>query len=193
VRNAVQATAASQPRIVNAGAVDTENGKPTIVFDGTNDFFTYTPVTIADIDYSVFAVSKRSTSGVAGFMIGNDVQEGALFGQFINNVTYIQTLGATDKYYEFSDTLNDMRIATAIATQSSGVYYKNGVALSPSLIGTFAVTSTSFNAIGVYKGLGGGVLTYSSGDISEVILFNTNQSASRSGVESNINNYYKIY
>jgi len=192
-RHATQATAASQPRIVNAGAVDTENGKPTMVFDGSNDFFTYTPVTIADIDYSVFAVSKRSASGVAGFMIGSNTEVGSLFGQFTDNNTYIQTLGTTDRYYQYSDTLNDIRIATAITTQSSGIYCKNGVAISQSATGTFPTSATTFTSIGSYQGLGGGPLVYSNADISEVILFNTNQSASRSGVESNINNYYKIY
>jgi hypothetical protein len=35
--DAVQATTANQPRIVNAGVVDTKNGLPSPVFDGTND------------------------------------------------------------------------------------------------------------------------------------------------------------
>jgi hypothetical protein len=36
-RNAVQATAANQPRIVNAGAVETAGGRSAFVFDGTDD------------------------------------------------------------------------------------------------------------------------------------------------------------
>jgi hypothetical protein len=35
--NFVQTTLANQPRIVNAGVVDTKNGKPAAFFDGTND------------------------------------------------------------------------------------------------------------------------------------------------------------
>jgi len=36
-RDLVQATAGSQPRIVNAGVIDTINGRPTVIFDGVND------------------------------------------------------------------------------------------------------------------------------------------------------------
>lgn len=37
VKNLTQGTAAAQPRIVNAGTVELLNGKPTVVFDGTDD------------------------------------------------------------------------------------------------------------------------------------------------------------
>ena len=36
--NATQSTAASQPRIVNSGVIDRENGKPALIYDGSNDF-----------------------------------------------------------------------------------------------------------------------------------------------------------
>jgi len=39
VRNATQATAANQPRIVNAGVLDVQNTKPTSFFNGTNSWF----------------------------------------------------------------------------------------------------------------------------------------------------------
>jgi len=37
-KNVAQSAAANQPRIVNAGVVDRLNGKPAIMFDGSNDF-----------------------------------------------------------------------------------------------------------------------------------------------------------
>lgn len=43
-RNITQATAGSQPRIVNAGTIDLENGFPTLEFDGVDDhLFNTTP------------------------------------------------------------------------------------------------------------------------------------------------------
>lgn len=40
-RNAIQTLAANQPRIVNDGKIDRINSKPTILFDGVNDYFTH--------------------------------------------------------------------------------------------------------------------------------------------------------
>jgi hypothetical protein len=36
-RHLIQTTLANQPRIINAGTLETQNGKPTLFFDGTND------------------------------------------------------------------------------------------------------------------------------------------------------------
>jgi hypothetical protein len=38
-RHLIQTTLANQPRLMNAGVLETENGKPTLFFDGTNDSF----------------------------------------------------------------------------------------------------------------------------------------------------------
>ena len=40
---------------------------------------------------------------------------------------------------------------------------------------------------------GGAYSTYHDGDVQEVILFNTNESANRTDIESDINTYYSIY
>lgn len=44
--NFVQTTLANQPRIVNAGVVDTVNGKPSAFFDGVNDVMTVSASTV---------------------------------------------------------------------------------------------------------------------------------------------------
>jgi hypothetical protein len=36
-RHLIQTTLAKQPRLINAGVLETQNGKPTLFFDGTND------------------------------------------------------------------------------------------------------------------------------------------------------------
>lgn len=41
-RNATQTTASLQPQIVNNGAIETHQGKPTLYFDGDDDYFTHT-------------------------------------------------------------------------------------------------------------------------------------------------------
>lgn len=42
-RHYTQATAANQPRIVNAGTIDKTNSRPGIVLDGTNDYWSRSP------------------------------------------------------------------------------------------------------------------------------------------------------
>jgi hypothetical protein len=41
-RHAVQTKPGSQPRIVNAGVIETHQGKPTLYFDGADDYFIHT-------------------------------------------------------------------------------------------------------------------------------------------------------
>jgi len=48
-RNATQTTQANQPRIVNGGTIDRQNGKPCIIYDGTNDHFNTS--TVADWNF----------------------------------------------------------------------------------------------------------------------------------------------
>jgi hypothetical protein len=60
-KNVVQATAASQPQIVTAGVLNTENGKPTLVFDGVDDFFASSSNINLTSGYSVNFVSKNAT------------------------------------------------------------------------------------------------------------------------------------
>jgi hypothetical protein len=66
--NFTQTTAASQPRIVNAGFVDRRNGDPAVFFDGSNDFMIVASST-ASFSYlhktggkAVFAVFQAGTS-----------------------------------------------------------------------------------------------------------------------------------
>lgn len=67
------ATAANQPRIVNAGSLETENSKPTLVFDGTNDVlasgYSSTVVyTNRTLTCSVVERSQRTSSSNEAFV-----------------------------------------------------------------------------------------------------------------------------
>ena len=69
-----QATAAAQPRIVLNGALDTVNGQPTAVFDGTASYFTATAASL----YAAGAASVLTVlSGTAGQTSARIVAEGS--------------------------------------------------------------------------------------------------------------------
>ena len=60
-RNATQTTLANQPRIVNAGVVETQNGKPAIFLNGTNSYLRQTTLAVSN-PYSLNVVASRTAS-----------------------------------------------------------------------------------------------------------------------------------
>lgn len=60
-RNATQTTQANQPRIVNAGVIETQNGKPAIFLNGTNSILRQTTLSVSN-PYSINVVASRTAS-----------------------------------------------------------------------------------------------------------------------------------
>lgn len=83
--NPVQATTTKQPKIVSSGSVITQNGKPAVQFDGTDDFLK-TPSTTTTLQmYSLHTFNGANQSIPIGFNTGNLDQA---FGT-INSVVYL--------------------------------------------------------------------------------------------------------
>ena len=94
-RNATQTTAAAQPRIVSAGVVDYLNGKPTMFFDGSNDFLgTATASNWTFLHYTLtastnFTVARAGvvTDPEAVYCIWGTAGSGFYNGAFLNHDT----------------------------------------------------------------------------------------------------------
>ena len=99
-RNLGQATAANQPRVVNAGVVETDGGRPTMRFDGIDDFllgasnigltgnplFTLSLVSTATLPSAQVFVSFGAAGAGQGFhYMGANSGNGAWFG-YANSV-----------------------------------------------------------------------------------------------------------
>ena len=69
-RNATQATAANQPRIVSNGAIETENGRPLISFDGLTQFLNLPPSGASTQNSSLIGVFRTTNAAAtaAGFI-----------------------------------------------------------------------------------------------------------------------------
>lgn len=65
-RHATQTTTGNQPALVVAGVVQTQNGKPAIVFDGINDFLEFDGTVLVSTNYTVTVACAR-TSSKAGY------------------------------------------------------------------------------------------------------------------------------
>jgi hypothetical protein len=190
VRNATQATAASQPRIVNAGAVDTLNGKPSVFTNATNVSFS----TLTLSDFTLFWVSRKADSGPAGSMIlsgpsfnyvsddsdsaGNPVvnSSGPIVRLTLNNTS--PSGPEINQHLSYANRRN--------GTQAVGQFNNSENTYNNSVISD----QLSLNTIGIYPP----VPSYAyNGHIQEILMYPDDRSSSRTGMSSNINNYYKIY
>ena len=189
-RTAQQTTASFQCKIVNAGVIIKENTIPSIEFVNNSIFgqmklpiinlttqldssFFITSVVKANTQSTYKGIFATQTSGSNGVMMLSR-------GGSNNWGTYG---GGT---YQPSNSNIQAQPLTLITMQSSngnsGNFYKNS-----SADGTFANTEGQ-----TYVGIGGQPSQEFGGKISELILYPTDQSANRVGIETNITTYYSI-
>jgi hypothetical protein len=191
-RNATQTTAANQPRVVNAGTVERQGSRPTVSFDGSNDNFDITNFAV-NITYSIYYIHKRpSTSTRAVYLSGNVTPAGAaLFAHWSDNNIYIQYLRSGNGFYKTvtgGNNTTTFNLLEGYTTGSSQSVYLNNSSLSLSSELTFLAGTINWNAIGKYSNA-----NFASGTSSEIILYHSDQSSNRSGINTNINTYYSIY
>ncbi len=166
-RDVTQATAANQPQIVGAGAVLTRNGKPTVVFDGTDGL---TGASATFQTQSVGTVFKATTlSGITSLFRhqpGSGVETSWRFS------------GTNYQYYRLPTvptapggpgTGLPARIATAIASNgtNSQVFQDGG------LVGSMAALNSGTTTGSFFIGWNGSIEQFV-GDLSEIIGFTNN-------------------
>ena len=165
--NAFITTASQQPKIVSNGSVLTSFGKPSIYFDGVDDWLN---TAITDSTYKQMFVVKDSVAGSDVVSFSGAVR------------LRINRYFTIDNSVNFSDTTG---LYTIDNQNVKG--YLNGVDETG---GATAFTQNfSRLLLGAVNGSGG----FSEGYISELILYTTDQSSNRIAIEENINNYYSIY
>jgi hypothetical protein len=186
--NATQTTAGSQPQIVSSGSLLEANSKPTILMDGTNDFFNLTSVTPAT-NWSIFGVGKRTAAGTSmSYLANTNAQICSSLLYFTDNSMYL--LNSTVGYISSSaNTSLDLQLNNGfVISNAPDSIYRNNVLLSTTL--TTATVTQGFDKIGFY---GSTTATYSSASFSEIILYQSNQTGNRIPINTDINNYYTIY
>ena len=77
-RHATQTDPARQPKIVSNGVIETQNGRPALLFDGINDFFAITSP-INSVNATINFVSRLSkTMGDGAYILGSQTPIGLL-------------------------------------------------------------------------------------------------------------------
>lgn len=195
-RNLTQTTAANQPRIVDAGTVFRVNGKVSIKYIIANSWYLRNTALAISGGANFFMLSVSNTDVVAAtnnvivYMSGGGIAHqhnssrmytyaGGISGDASSTVT-AQMLNESD--YDGSASGNSNRLKL----------YENGSQLTLSnFTGTVPATVTS---TGIEVGRPYGInAAYLGGSVSEVVLWFSNQSANRTGIESIINSYYSIF
>jgi hypothetical protein len=188
-KNCVQSTAARQPKIVSAGALVTENGKPTLTFGGAASL----------VASSVSSYQPTTVYFAASFLINGTSAVQFIFDSFDTNTSArlgFAFFGSTFDYFSTpgGDVMNGGYTFTAQPRIFSIVY--NG-----------ADSSLNLNSVFQYSGNPGtgyinGTLTVGSrylgdlrtgGNIAEFIIQNSDNPTNRFSIESNMNNYYTAF
>lgn len=186
--NVTQSTVLNQPQIVSSGAIINEASKPTLQFDGSNDRMTNSTINITQ-PITRFIVGKTTATGGGlpdTFADSNDSSnrfviyrgsDGLLYSSYSNAGTQMSTTGNTNRnlMYELANNTASV-IAINGATGTTGNVGTNG--LNGLTIGDLRISGIGF------------ILQ---GNIQEMIIYNSNQSTNRTGIESNINTFYTIY
>jgi len=207
-RDATQSTNDNQPKIYDGGteSVVTVNNEPAIKGDGSDDKLTNTNIDVSTSSNtgSAFSVYQIIGSTSASFSFNNvyriresgtndnsmdfhwDDEQGDAPGFFIRkggnqnvpNYTTKPSFGV-----QYLDSLTD--------DGSNYVYRQNNTQLdSGSVSGTY---SANFSEITLFESTPTTNNNHLQGYIQELIVYNSDQSSNRSGIEGNINDYFSIY
>jgi hypothetical protein len=199
-RTAAQTTAGNQPRIVNAGTIEVENGKTAINF-GTNSNNWWldlpTGALAASNLCSYFQVARINTFGSSN---------AGVFAPSTTNSTGIEILQhdviSIPSYMRLNNTAkntaantlwtnNAQSMFTFITNASSTAAWKN--ATSVTLSSTTAMGTLGFTGVYAIGRYAGGSSNVMSGEWQELVIYQSDETSNRTGIQGNINTYYGIY
>jgi len=187
--DATQTTTANQPKIYDSSTgVELENGKPTTIYNGSTNQL-------------VSSITINATTASTAFVVLNPDAVAT------NHRIYNMHDGAT----------GDERNHSFVSSKFNIYDGNNGLSVGTPVVGTQYVTTTRFvtgdgtiHANGTLQGTsaaiaqkaintlsigkqGVGTAFYFDGKMQEFVLYASDQSSNRSGIETNINDYYSIY
>lgn len=200
-RNLTQATAASQPKIVNAGSLVVESGKVALDFDGIDDSMENTALaavyTGEDVPFSWFSVLKND-------LLSGTVRSGYGLSNTGANVP-INFVGILFN----ENILSDVRDDSGAASFVRGATFGTSRHLTSIVSSGTSRTSYIDSVAGTTTGYNLGVITFNkwnlgslkrvtedfywNGRFQELVLYADNRQSIRSDIEESINNYWGVY
>jgi hypothetical protein len=192
--DATQVTSANQPQIVSSGSVIVQGNKPSVKFDGSNDVLNLSstlPISAGD-NLSIFQIEKKTSANSVGiWLTGASVGSPYAIVHFSN-----QNLIMNTQYNASSSNIaggpllgNNYNLISGFAKTlaANSEQYANGSLVSFTFTGTDS-RQPSFTKIGQRAGS-----ESSNTSFQEMIVYKSDQSTNRTGIETNINDFYSIY
>lgn len=191
-KNAFQATAISQPKIVSSGSLIVENGKPAIVFDGVNDSLITNGYIV---ELSQNNVTLFATGRFAGpyDLTEGDVLEPTYSSNFIlsgpSSSTAILWVNAT----LFGNNARERFTQASLGFVYDGVnfqVFQNGGLVGEAGPATVNPETGDRTVIGASADSNAG---FSNSALQELIVYHADESTNRATIDVDINGYYGIY
>lgn len=183
--NLARTVASNQPRIVNAGTLETSgyNSKPAIYFDGTDDYLTLgSNIATTQLFYQSYVFDRGST-GIHSVALCAATGTPFVWLWFNNNAIY-SGMGGT-QLHDSSQTGTGDYLATCLRDSSNNVkIFRNG---SADTTKTQADAGQNLSQICNRNG------NYTTGYMQELIYWNSDQESNRSGIESDTNSHFSIW
>lgn len=198
-RNLVQTSGGAQPKVISTGVINKVNGKVSLpfvggyymqglagdesAFDFTNTFSTYiTARPSTQTNNAQIILNKGSNNyGVNGWYI-----------DMMPNANYLIINSPAGNAYGAASGAFALGLASYNLGGGNGVAAFQGV-VKATYTGTVANSLPNNNVLLVGTYLVGDATNDFDGDISEIVIYPTDQSANRVGIETNINNYFQLY
>jgi hypothetical protein len=192
--HAIQGTAASQPKIVDGGTLVTKLGQPSMDFTTGSTMLLSDSFSITETESAVFAIWQPAKDSATTVQARNRT----LFGNASSQI-YIGTPNADSqmsfKRFDAVKTftlglasLNTPNLHAFVGTTAGADYYFNGSSI-------YSDTATGTNSIRNHLRIGAkqNLATHDTeGYISELIIYNSDQSDNRTAIEANIGETYGI-
>lgn len=189
--HATQTTAANQPKIVSSGSVITKGGKPCIQISTSNvtgaiSLQTNAFVSVISQPVTVFSAWNQETVNDRQTLFDGRTNA---FGMYYFLTDYTQGAGTS---IPLSSTTTGQKLAYNLFDTTSSELSVNNSTLATGDNGSNQLDGIT---IGNVRGVPNPVLNNYMliGQIHEIVFYNSDQSSNRSGIETNINDFYNIY
>ena len=185
--NATNTSAAQQPQIYNSvTGIIKVNSRPAL-YSNNNAVLQNFSINLTG-DYFISLVSKIDTLDGLNMYLGNSGRNGYVYTNELTNGFTIRHNGETGGA-RFSGiiTLSQNYNQTAQRVGTTMYYSQNGTLYTTTELATQGVAFTINNLFDGYNGAYKLI-----GTMQEVVIYSSNQSSNRTGIESNIRSYYNI-
>ena len=177
--NLIQETASSQPKIVSEGSTITEGGKPTLEFDGSNDFMDSGSIASSQ-PVSYFHLRRyRTTSNTWALQFNTDSD--FAWGDYFDGGTLRAYFGST---IATSSGFNTNRNLWAVIA--------DGLSSTASLNGSASSGNVGSNNVDAIR-IGKGVVAAPVNSQELIVYLSDVGTTNFEGIETNINDFYTIY